>query len=159
MVTLPEAAHQLAEKRCQQQSNLEKAEQVYLNTLAVYAVNEYLQGLGFETDLESSDSQKEIMQTFLDVADLVVKNYGKLECKPVSPDAEFVYVPEEVWQDRIAYIAVQLNDSLTEAKLLGFVENVATNELPLRKLQPMADFPGYLQDLPRKSTDSREVVC
>ncbi|EGJ34491.1 MULTISPECIES: DUF1822 family protein [Moorena] len=159
MVTLPEAAHQLAEKRCQQQSNLEKAEQVYLNTLVVYAVNEYLQGLGFETDLESSDSQKEIMQTFLDVADLVVKNYGKLECKPVSPDAEFVYVPEEVWQDRIAYIAVLLNHSLTEAKLLGFVENVATNELPLRKLQPMAYFPGYLQDLPRKSTDSREVVC
>ncbi|NEQ85356.1 MAG: hypothetical protein F6K26_36155, partial [Moorea sp. SIO2I5] len=43
----------------------------------------------------------------------------------------------------------QLNDSLTEAKLLGFVENVATNELPLRQLQPMAYFPGYLQDLPK----------
>ncbi|NEO43641.1 MAG: DUF1822 family protein [Moorea sp. SIO4A3] len=159
MVRLPEAAHQLAEKRCQQQSNLEKAEQVYLNTLAVYAVNEYLQGLGFETDLESSDSQNSIMQTFLDVADLVVKNYGKLECKSVSPDAEFVYLPEEVWQDRMGYIAVQLNDSLTEAKLLGFLENVATNELPLRQLHPMAYFPGYLQDLPITSTDSRELAC
>ena len=159
MVRLPEAAHQLAEKCCQQQSHLEKAEQVYLNTLAVYAVDEYLQGLGFGTDLESSDSHNSIMQTFLDVADLVVKNYGKLECKPVLPDADFVYVPEEVWQDRIGYIAVQLNDSLTEAKLLGFLENVATNELPLRQLQPMADFPGYLQDLPITSTDSRELAC
>jgi hypothetical protein len=51
-VSVLRPAHQLAEKFCQHQSNLQKAEQVYLNTLAVYAVNYHLQCLGFETDWE-----------------------------------------------------------------------------------------------------------
>jgi hypothetical protein len=34
-----------------------KASQVYLNTLAVWAVNVYLEALGFETNLNASASQ------------------------------------------------------------------------------------------------------
>ena len=143
-VPLARPAHQLAEQFCQHQSNLQKAEQVYLNTLAVYAVNHHLQCLGFETDWTQSASWDSIMQTFLDVADLQVKNYGKLECRPVVPDAEVVYIPEEVWEERIGYVAVQLDESLREATLLGFAETVSTQELPLSQLRSLEDLPEYL---------------
>lgn len=143
-VLLARPAHELAEKFCQNQSNLQKAEQVYLNTLAVYAVNYHLQCLGFETDWERSDSWDAIAQTFLDFADLLVKNYGKLECRPVQPDTEVVYVPEEVWEERIGYIAVQLDESLQEATLLGFAETVSTQELALSELRSLDELPEYL---------------
>jgi hypothetical protein len=84
------------------------------------------------------------MQTFLDVADLEVKNYGKLECRPVSPEAEVVYVPEEVCEERIGYVAVQLDESLEEATLLGFAETVSTQELALNELRSLEDLPEYL---------------
>ena len=143
-VPLLKPAHQLADKFCQHQSNLQKAEQVYLNTLAVYAVNYHLQCLGFETDWTHSDSWDSMMQTFLNVADLEVKNYGKLECRPVLPDAEVIYVPQEVWEGRIGYVAVQLDESLEEATLLGFAETVSTQELALSELRSLEELPEYL---------------
>lgn len=143
-VSLLKPAHQLAEKFCQYQSNLQKAEQVYLNTLAVYAVNYHLQCLGFETNWTQSDSWDSMMQTFLDVADLQVNNYGKLECRPVLSDAEAVYVPEEVWEERIGYVAVQLDESLTEATLLGFAQTVSTQSLNLSELRSLEELPEYL---------------
>ncbi len=143
-VSLLRPAHQLAEKFCQYQSNLQKAEQVYLNTLAVYAVNYHLQCLGFETNWEKSDSWDSMMQTFLNVADLEVKNYGKLECRPVLPDAEVIYVPQEVWEGRIGYVAVQLDESLEEATLLGFAETASTQELALSELHSLEELPEYL---------------
>ena len=81
------------------------------------------------------------------MADLVVKNCGKLECRVVLPEAEMVAIPEEVWQERIGYVAVQLNESLEEARLLGFVARVTSRELPLNQLQSVADLPGYLQQV------------
>jgi hypothetical protein len=156
-VSVLRPAHQLAEKFCQHQSNLQKAEQVYLNTLAVYAVNYHLQCLGFETDWEKSDSWDTIMQTFLDVADLEVKNYGKLECRPVLPDAEVVYVPQEVWEERIGYVAVQLDESLREATLLGFAETVSTQELALSKLRSLEELPEYLSQFKQAQAVKEQV--
>jgi hypothetical protein len=103
-----------------------------------------MQCLGFETDWTQSDSWDSIMQTFLDVADLEVKNYGKLECRPVLPDAEVIYVPQEVWEGRIGYVAVQLDESLKEATLLGFAETVSTQELALSELRSLEELPDYL---------------
>ena len=120
-VPLALEAHSRAEQFRRYQSNPDKAKQVYLNTLAVYAVNMYLQCRGFETDLETSDSWNPAMQMLLDTADLVVKNRGRLECRPVLPNAEVVCTPAEVWSERIGYVAVRLSESLREATLLGFV--------------------------------------
>ncbi|HEY9668893.1 MAG TPA: DUF1822 family protein [Coleofasciculaceae cyanobacterium] len=143
-VSLTHSAHQLAERFCQNQSNLQKAEQLYLNTLAVYAVNYHLQCLGFETDWEKSDSWDSMMQTFLNVADLQVKNCGKLECRPVEPESDVVQVPEEVWEGRLGYVAVQIDESMEEATLLGFAERVSVQELPLSELRSLEELPVYL---------------
>lgn len=140
-------AHSRAEQfRCHQ-LNPYKAKQVYLNTLAVYAVNVYLQCREFETDLEKSGSYDPVMQLLMDTADLVVKNRGKLECRPVLGEAEVVYVPAEVWEERIGYVAVQLNESLREATLLGFVKKVARSEFPLSQLQSLEGLPRYLNQI------------
>jgi len=143
-------AHSLAEQYRKQHSRSQKAKQVYLNALAMYAMDFYCRCMGFETDWETSDTQKPLMQKFLDVADLNVKQFGqwvgKLECRPVLPDAEVLEVPPEAWDDRIAYVAVQLNQSLKQAVLLGFTSSAAHQQgiIPLGELRSLADFPAYL---------------
>ena len=154
-IALTQTAHQIADQFCQKQSNFQKAEQVYFNTLAVYAVNYYLQCLGFETDWKHSDSWDDVMQSFLNVADLEVKNYGKLECRFVMPEQESVYVPEEVWEGRIGYVVVQLDESLEEAILLGFAPKVSTQELRCSELRSLDELPGYLSQFkPAPSTQA-----
>jgi hypothetical protein len=87
------------------------------------------------------------MQMLMDVADLVVRNRGKLECRPVLPDAEVVGIPAEVWEERIGYVVVQLNESLREATVMGFVEKVAKSELPLSQLRSLEELPRYLNKI------------
>ena len=134
-VPLGLAAHAQAEQFRGHQSDRRKAKQVYLNSLAVYAVNACLQFRGFETDLSNSASWEPLMQTLMDVADLSVKNHGKLECRPVLPGEETVWVPAEVWLERIGYVVVQLDQSLRKATVIGFVEKVEAQELPLSQLR------------------------
>ena len=140
-------AHSRAEEFRRSQSNPGKAKQVYLNTLAVYAVNVYLQCRGFETHLERSDSWNPMMQILMDTADLLVKDHGKLECRPVLPEAKVVSVPPEVWEERMGYVAVQLSESLREATLLGFVEKASRSELPLSQLRSLQELPAYLNQI------------
>ena len=72
-VLLTLSAHSRAKEFGYHQSDPQKAQQVYHNTLAVYAVNYYLRCLEFETNLEASDSYNLVMQTLMDIADLEVK--------------------------------------------------------------------------------------
>ncbi|NET58828.1 MAG: DUF1822 family protein [Symploca sp. SIO2E6] len=150
-VTLSWQIHQKAKQFRQQQSspfNFANCQQVYLNTLAVYAVNDYLKRHGIETDLMASDSSDPIMQSLANVADLQVQRQGqwvKLECRPVFSDTDLVYIPAEVWEDRLGYVAVRINESLTEATLLGFTPTVTTEELSVKQLQSLDDLLEYLQ--------------
>jgi hypothetical protein len=143
-VALTLSAHTQAAHFSRQQSNPIKAKQVYLNTLAVYTINYYLKCLGYETDLEGSDSWDRLMQTLMNVADITIKNYGKLECRYLLPEAEFLSIPEEVWSNRIGYIAVQLDESLQQAKAIGFIEQVTNKEIPLKNLRSLDELPTYL---------------
>ena len=153
-VRLSFEAHSLAEQNRRQHTQPQKAKQVYLNTLARYAMDSYCRCMGFETDWEMSNSHNPLMQKFMDVADLNVKRLGqligKLECRPVLPNAKVLEVPPEAWNDRIGYVAVQLDQSLKQAILLGFAPNVAHQEgiIPLDELRSLADFPTYLSKFP-----------
>jgi len=147
-LTLPLSfeAHSLAQKYSERQSKSQKAQQVYLNTLAVYAVDFYLRCMEFETDWSASDSSNPLMLKLLDIADLDIKGIGKIECRPVLPNAEFCAIPPDVWQDRIGYVAVQLSQSLQEATILGFTKTAAA-EIPRSSLQPVDDLLAYLNRL------------
>ncbi|WP_193200908.1 DUF1822 family protein [Nostoc sp. MG11] len=144
---IPVDGRHRAEELRRQQATQAKGEQVYLNTLSVSFVNYYLCCMGFETDLNKSDSWNVIQQTLMDVADLSLKNLGLLECRPVLEDAQFVYVPPEVQSNRIGYVAVQIGKSFREATLLGFVKQVQTDLLPINQLQPLENLLEYLEEL------------
>jgi hypothetical protein len=148
-VSLSSSVHSMAKKLSQMQFNFEKVQQVYHNILAVHAVDFYLQCMGLETDLTQSDSYDIVMNTFTDVADIEVKNYGKLECRPVLLNAEVCYVPPDVWSDRIGYFLVHLNESLEEATIIGFTPTVAEKKgiLPISELQTLAEFPKYISGI------------
>ena len=133
-IPLPLAIHATAQRFCQPQWSSQKTKQVYLNTLAVYAVDAYLTCLGVDTVLEQGNSWDPFMQSLTDTADLVIVNQGqkkRLECRPVLSTASMCRVPPEVWDQRLGYVAVQLDDDLCYAKLLGFLPQVNEMDVPL----------------------------
>ncbi|MGF1675513.1 MAG: DUF1822 family protein [Rivularia sp. (in: cyanobacteria)] len=120
-VPLGKDAHRYAEKFAGEQDSVEKGKQVYLNTLAVYAVNNYLKWLNIETALHQSDSWNWSIRTFFDIADLMLPNVGRIECRPVLPGEDAVILPQEVTQERIGYVAVRLTKQLDFVEILGFI--------------------------------------
>ncbi|NEP58116.1 MAG: DUF1822 family protein [Symploca sp. SIO2G7] len=146
-LTLPitQKALQTAEQFAAEQLTPEKAKQVRRNTLAVFVVNNYFQMMNVPTNLEASDSWSPVMRMFSNVADLEVTGVGRLECRPLQAHESSCYIPPEVWQERIGYILVQIDESSQEATVLGFTQTVTTEELPIRELAPIEDVFDYFQ--------------
>ncbi|MBD2538190.1 DUF1822 family protein [Coleofasciculus sp. FACHB-SPT36] len=165
-VPLSDTAHQMARQFAQEQATPEKGVRVYLNTLAVWAVHRYLKWLRYEPDLASSDSWHPGLRAMFDVADLVLPNLGRLECRPVLPGETSVMLPPEVMQDRVGYVAVQFGSRSTptepvylqEAQLIGFAPAVATidppEELQLNDLQSLDALIEYLDQLESSLSDA-----
>ncbi|MBF2025301.1 MAG: DUF1822 family protein [Oscillatoriales cyanobacterium C42_A2020_001] len=147
---ITEAAHQMAQTFASQQPTPGKREQIYRNTLAVYAVHHYLQLLGIPTDLSAGDCWNPMVRLALDVADLEVTGRGRLECRPVEPDQAVCMIPTEAQVDRIGYIVVEIDAAQQEATLLGFVDQVSGTALGLRELRSLTQFPAYLQQVQPK---------
>jgi hypothetical protein len=150
-------AHHAALLFYQQHSDALKAKQVYLNTLATAAVRSYLSWLGIASDLKASDSWNPTLQALADVADLDIPGQGKLECRPVLPEATVCYVAPETWSNRIGYIAVLFDADLKTATLLGFVPSIDTEELPLDRLQSIATLLDILKPQKQLQRD-KELV-
>ncbi len=155
-VPITSAAHAAAEAAYQVQA-ASKRFQTYLNILAVHAVQQYLQWLSIPTDWNTSDSYDPAMRRFLDVADLQVPGYGRLECRPILPGATTLAIPSEVQDDRIGYIAVQLDEDLEMATLLGFTQTASQTSIPLSELQSIELLLDILGDAPAVSIANERV--
>ncbi|HEY9622409.1 MAG TPA: DUF1822 family protein [Crinalium sp.] len=140
-VPLSRAAHELAGQFAAEQASPQKGKQVYLNTLAVWAVHRYLTWLQIETDLQHSQSWDAKWRSLFNVADLVLPGLGHLECCPVLPGEQDIHVSAEGKGDRLGYIAVQFDESLQSVDLLGFVAVGAiadeTETVALADVQPL----------------------
>jgi hypothetical protein len=138
---------ELARKFAAPQPNAEKNHQVYRNTLAVLAVNTFVQELRYETDLDTGESWHPVLRMFHNVADLVLPGMGKIECCPVQLGESAISLPE-VRENRIAYIAVQFAEPFDKVKLLGFIPAVEiqdeTEEISLTNLKPVEELLDYL---------------
>jgi len=145
-VPLDRESHTMAEKFAAQQATPKLGKQVYLNTLAVYAVHSYLNWLRIPTDLPGSDSWHPELQVLSDVADLLIPGIGKLECCPVLPRETSFLRYSEITEDRIGYVAVQFGEILDQVKLLGFVRQIG-EQIPLTNLQPLEILLDYISDL------------
>lgn len=138
IISLALTAHRQAERFRQHHGQAHKAKQVYLNTLAVYAVKEYLDYMGIETDLEASSSWSPIQQALMDTATLQVVGCGSLECRPILPNTTHLEWPPETSNESFGIVAVQLDPSLRSATLLGFARPSPTN-IPLDNLQSLEE--------------------
>lgn len=158
-VPLGREAHCTARQFAAQQATPQKGKQVYLNTLAVYAVHSYLKWLQIETDLSQNHSWHPSVRALFDVADLVVPGVGKLECRPVLPGETACSLPLEVTEDRIGYVAVQFSERLDEVQLLGFVGAVdisdATEQILIADFQPLD---ALLSCIPLNVVDKEPVL-
>lgn len=148
---------QIAENFSVQQSQPEKRNQVYCNSLAVLAVNHYCQWMDISTDLKGSDSWNPITQTLGNVADLSLANFGKIECRPVNFDAAAVEVPAEVWHDRIGYLAIQFDREFTQAKFIGFIKKVESEKIPFEQWRSLDDFLDLIEQLETVNSDNNQV--
>ena len=154
-VLIPSESVFLARQLAQQQPLPEQAQQVYRNLIAVFALKHYLDVLGIETDLTTCDCWNSFLRLTLNRADVSVVGHGRLECCVVSSAdveaASEVTVPSEILEDRIGYVAVQIEADLNQASevtalFLGFVPQ--TENLPVRldALGSMFDLPEFLAD-------------
>ncbi|MEP0871262.1 DUF1822 family protein [Trichocoleus desertorum AS-A10] len=151
-VPLNRDAHAWARKFAAEQINPHHGKRVYLNTLAVYAVHTYLRWIRIATDLSQGDSWQLHLQAVLDVADLVIPNVGKLECRPILPETSVCHLPPETLDQRIGYVGVQFQPQLDAVQLLGFVPAIAPSTSPLTQLaltdfQPLATLAAHLHQL------------
>ncbi len=145
---------QLARQFAAQQPIREKVEQVLLNTLAVLVVNDYLNMLGISTDLSNSDTWNPVMRLCSNVADLDIPGVGKLECRPMKSSASSCQIPMEVWDLRLGYVVVQIDDSLKKAAILGFTPQVTTEELAIANLRPPEELIDRLHEVQESRADN-----
>ena len=164
------ADRQLAMAFAAEQSTPQKGMRIYLNTLAVLAVRRYLQYLHIATECTAGESWHPGLRALFDVADLVLPDLGKLECRPVLAGETAIALPPETATDRIGYVAVQFGDStdpaqpaqLNQAQILGFVPAPATvdpaseplTELQVANLQPLDALLEHLTQLEATRTES-----
>ncbi|MEG3983460.1 DUF1822 family protein [Microcoleus sp. T3B2] len=146
-IPLEQTARNLALQFASEQANPQKGKRVYFNTLAVWAVNYFLEWMELETDIDGGDSWNPAMRAVLDVADLVLPGIGKIECCPVQLGESAISLPE-VRENRIAYIAVGFAEPFNKVKLLGFIPAVEivdeTEEISLANLKPIEELLDYL---------------
>ncbi|VEP11312.1 conserved hypothetical protein [Hyella patelloides LEGE 07179] len=140
-ILLDSNAHNYAKQFASQQATIEKGKQVYLNTLAVYAVYTYLKCFPITTNLAQSDCWNPVLRGMFNVADLVLSNLGKLECCGLLPGEEVITIPAEVRDNRLGYLVVLLENELKEAALLGFIPSKAINydteTVNISQIQPL----------------------
>ncbi|MBR8826776.1 MAG: DUF1822 family protein [Gomphosphaeria aponina SAG 52.96 = DSM 107014] len=95
-----------------QLENPAQKEEVFLNTLAVNTVNQYLQWGEIETDLDKSYSEHPVHRIIAPRADLYLPNFeGRLLCCPLKPGENIITLPTNIDQV-LGYVAVQFQETL-----------------------------------------------
>lgn len=140
-IFLDKNSHNYAQQFASEQVTAEKGKQVYLNTLAVCAVNTYLKCFSIKTNLSQSDCWNPTARTIFNVADLVLPNLGKLECLGILPQQEIINIPLESLENRLGYIIIKFEEALQKVELLGFIpgKNIDLDKqtININQLQPL----------------------
>jgi Protein of unknown function (DUF1822) len=138
-IPLDRTAHEWAAKFASDQTSTAKGKQVYLNTLAVWAVRQYLSWTcQLDLDLSQGDSWQIELQSIMNVADLVIPGVGKLECVPVLPSVTEIQLSPLI-DDRIGYVMVQFSENLNSVQLLGFVSQSTVEVISIDQIQDLEE--------------------
>ncbi|MEM9273059.1 MAG: DUF1822 family protein [Cyanobacteria bacterium P01_F01_bin.143] len=151
---ITESSRQIASQFAATQPTEEKAQQVLLNTIAVKVVDNYLKMLNIATDLAGSDSWNPVMQICNNVADLNLPAIGKIECRPIRNWDTSCQIPFDVWDLRVGYLIVRIDEELRKAAIVGFTPQVRTEEFELANLQPPEAFIDRLHEIEESVTNN-----
>jgi Protein of unknown function (DUF1822) len=141
-IALPRHTLDRVENRPGASSNDDR--QVQLNHLALYAADWYLQCLQFETQHQNQSDWW--IQYLSKSAALEIAGIGKIECIPVIGDAATATISSDLQNDRVGYLFVKLNDSLTSAEIIGFMPKYSKT-VTLDRLESTDKLIDYLCDL------------
>ncbi len=136
IIAIDRTAYHWAQTFASQQTTVGKGRRVYLNTLAVCAVQQYLK-IVCQLQLKPGDAWHPSRQAILDVADLEIPGLGKIECRPVLFGETEMLVPPEAIDDRVAYVAVQFNEDLSQVELLGCTTELLLGSIAFDQLAPI----------------------
>lgn len=109
----------------------------YRRLLGLQSVRFYLQLMGVATDLADSDCLNPILSMTVG-ADLLL-DAGRLECLLLDDEGQGCAVPPELWDDRLGYVVVRLDEANDQAELVGFVASLPEDPswLPLAAVEPI----------------------
>lgn len=137
-ITLDRIAYDWADRFAAGQTSIAKGRQVYLNTLSVWAVRQYLSCVcQLDLQLSHGDSWQVELHSIMNVADLVIPHLGKIECVPVLPNMTEVLISPELTDERVGYVMVQFSEDLSSVEILGFTPPPEFNLIPIAQLQPL----------------------
>jgi hypothetical protein len=137
-VNIDRPAHEWAAKFASCQTSIYRGRKVYLNTLAICAVRQYLSCVcQLDLDLDQGDSWQLELHSIMDAADLVIPNVGKIECLVLLPNATEILLPPVAIDDRIGYVIVQFSHDLNSVELLGFVAEPTSAIISIDQIQPL----------------------
>ncbi|WP_413161941.1 DUF1822 family protein [Capilliphycus salinus ALCB114379] len=142
-IPISQDALRFAKQFATEQATPQKGKQVFLNTLAVVAVRDYLRWLSISTAIDQGDCWHRVKRSMFNVADLVLPPLGKLECIPILPGQNDLEIAPEVTENRLGYIAVKFGEDLKQVELLGFASEreiaYPPEPITLEKLNPIDD--------------------
>ena len=147
VIPLEQTARNLALQFASEQANPQKGKRVYFNTLAVWAVNYFLEWMEMETDIDGGDSWNPAMRAVLDVGDLVLPGIGKIECCPVQLGNRR-FLCRKCEETALHISSFEFAEPFDKVKLLGFIPAVEiqeeTEEFSLTNLKPVEELWDYL---------------
>ncbi|MBE7385067.1 MAG: DUF1822 family protein [Leptolyngbya sp. SIO1E4] len=146
LVLIRQSSLETARAFASEASDPAKGEQIFLNTLSVLSVHEYLSILGIATDVTQGDSWQTHLRLIDNPADLYLIERGLIECIPVSPNTSEVPVSPDIQLRRVAYLIVELQEPFQEAQLKGFGTacEITRDKLLINQLHPTSDLPQHL---------------
>lgn len=157
-VPLTQQQRQVATSCSQRYSDSAKANRIYRQILALYAVRFYTDCMGITTDITASGLCNPIEQLLADVAELPIPGLGCLECALVEPaiaDPQTVYnradtltiqSSPEALSNRLGYVAVGFSSTDDEAYLLGFRDTLSSAETTLANWDSLERLFGVLEN-------------
>lgn len=154
-IQISQAVLDRARKLAAEQTTEEKAKKVYQNTVALGAVASYLDWMEFKTDLSQGESWNSAIRHFNDVADLVLPDIGRIECRPLCGHETAISLPPEATENRIGCVLVELEEEADKVKILGFVPADDGGNLPkvvtLEDLQSLEELTELLGEFEFKA--------
>ncbi|HEY9827245.1 MAG TPA: DUF1822 family protein [Stenomitos sp.] len=140
-------AQQTAQQFADEQPTAYQARRVLHNTLAVWSVHEFLASVGIDSDITQGYLWNPCVRSCTDVADLMLSEIGRIECRPLLETETTCYIPPEAWWDRLAYVAVKIHHTCTEVSLLGFWFQAEQMKTSISTLHGMQALGAYLTQL------------